>query len=158
MFPGNPRHRSLPAFVCARLQQPVSTDPLVSSRGTLLSTLGDVTLRGFPIFGCELRSQMQTAGFCRKASKMNTCAKSRRNSRGMCTYDLLDLKLEYILDFTRHPCYPFFVLDTRSILARWRLMILWPFFVNKCSIASSVVISFGCFFGFLGMGESYESL
>src|SRR6266568_4946803 len=65
-------------------------------------------------------------------------------------------KLDYILDFTRHPCYPFFVLDTRSILARWRLIILWPFFVNKCCIASSVVMSFGCFF-FFGMGASYES-
>lgn len=36
---------------------------------------------------------MRTASFSRKATGMNTCAKSRRNSLGMCTYDLLDLKL-----------------------------------------------------------------
>jgi outer membrane protein, heavy metal efflux system len=63
---------------------------------------------------------------------------------------LATLRRAYILDFTRYFRYSFFVLDFLSISVKWRLMILWPFFVKRCSIASSVVMSFGCFFGFLG--------
>src|SRR5271156_4275403 len=43
---------------------------------------------------------------------------------------------DYVLDSARSFCYPFFVLDTRSISAMWRLRILCPFEVNKCFIAS----------------------
>jgi hypothetical protein len=58
---------------------------------------------------------------------------------------------DYVLD-TRHVlCYAFFVLETFSNLATCFLMRLWPLRVNKCLMASSLVMFFGCFF-FFGMG------
>jgi len=51
-------------------------------------------------------------------------------------------ELEYKMAFGSH----FFF----SIVAMCFLMILWPLQVNKCRMASSVVMSFGCFFFFLG--------
>jgi hypothetical protein len=64
---------------------------------------------------------------------------------------------DYILDSTSSFCYPFFVFDSRSISAMWRFRILCPFGVNKCFMASSVVMSLGCFasFFFFFMGAFY---
>jgi hypothetical protein len=55
---------------------------------------------------------------------------------------------DYVLDSTSSFCYPFFVLDAFSISAMWRFRILCPFAVNKCFMASSVVMSLGCFASF----------
>jgi hypothetical protein len=55
---------------------------------------------------------------------------------------------DYILDTRMLSCYDFFVVDTFSNLAMCFLMREWPFGVNKCRIASSVVMCLGCFFFF----------
>jgi hypothetical protein len=60
------------------------------------------------------------------------------------------LNRDYILDATSHLCYPFLVLESLSTLVKWFRNSLWPLRVNKCCIASSVVMCFGCFFFFLG--------
>src|SRR5712672_3739779 len=57
---------------------------------------------------------------------------------------LRELKRDYVLDTRPAPYYTFFVLERFSNLATCFLMSLWPLRVNKCRIASSVVISFGC--------------
>jgi hypothetical protein len=59
-------------------------------------------------------------------------------------------KRDYILDITSSVCYAFFM-DGRSNLAMWLLTSLCPLAVNKCRIASSVVMSFGCFLIFFFM-------
>ena len=57
---------------------------------------------------------------------------------------------DYVLDTINDSCYAFFVLESFSILAMCFLMIWCPLCVNKWRIASSLVISLGCFF-FFGM-------
>src|SRR5258706_10383397 len=61
-----------------------------------------------------------------------------------------DFNRDYILDTRQGSCYPFFVLE-RFNFATCFLRILWPLGVNKCFIASSVVMSFGCFSTFFFM-------
>jgi hypothetical protein len=55
---------------------------------------------------------------------------------------------DYILDTRKAFCYSFLVLETFSNLAMCFLIREWPFGLNKCRIASSLVMSFGCFFFF----------
>jgi hypothetical protein len=51
--------------------------------------------------------------------------------------------------------YPFFVFVTFSNLAMCFLMRAWPFGLNRCRIASSLVMSFGCFLIFFVTGASW---
>src|SRR6266851_3152496 len=53
---------------------------------------------------------------------------------------------DYVLDTRNASCYAFFVLETFSNLAMCFLMMRWPLCVNRCRIASSLVMFFGCFF------------
>src|SRR5712692_3311589 len=54
---------------------------------------------------------------------------------------------DHVLETRSVPCYPFLVLDLPNFLTCF-LIRPWPLRVNKCRMASSVVMSFGCFLFF----------